>query len=156
LIRIFGQYAVYVLIPEGFTREVDTELRRLWKEGTGYDDHATRAQRCWEVEAKIANIRPWREKTNSPPHRAASARPLELITERDPLRANLDASKPQRTFCGSSFDGLETLLHICDRDFSPHFLSDLKRRQHLDLAGQVIAEWKDCDGGHLILQRSAR
>jgi hypothetical protein len=32
---------VYVLIPEGFTREVHTELRRLWKECTGYEDHPT-------------------------------------------------------------------------------------------------------------------
>jgi hypothetical protein len=64
------------------------------------------------VEAKIANIGPWREKTDSPIHRTASARPRELITERDALRANLDVSKPSRTYCGSSFDGLETLLHM--------------------------------------------
>lgn len=82
------------------------------------------------------------EKTDSPIHRAASARPRELITERDALRANLDVSTPTRTYCGSSFDGLETLLHIWDRDFSPHVLSDLEDRQHPDLWALVRCNWR--------------
>jgi hypothetical protein len=61
------------------------------------------------VEAKIANIRPWREKTNSPIHRAASARPRELITERDALRANLDVSKPPAHTAGPHL----TVLKLC-------------------------------------------
>lgn len=88
---------VYVLIPEGCAREVDTELRRLWKQCTRHEDHATVPSDVGAVEANIANISPWREKTDSRIHRAASTRPREPITEPDALRADLDVSKPPRT-----------------------------------------------------------
>jgi site-specific DNA recombinase len=40
--------------PQGFTREVNEELRRIWEERVGYDPTATR--RLTEIEAKIDNL----------------------------------------------------------------------------------------------------
>jgi site-specific DNA recombinase len=42
--------------PDGFTRQVNEELRRIWEESVGYDPTAKR--RLAEVEAKIGNL--WR------------------------------------------------------------------------------------------------
>ncbi len=44
-----------VVDPEGFTRQVNAELRRIWEESSGYDPDAKR--RLAETERKIENIR---------------------------------------------------------------------------------------------------
>jgi len=79
--------------PEGFTRQVNIELRRLWKESTGHGDNATARTEAARVEAKIANIR--RAVEDGFADAAwANARLGELIAERDALTPRLDGPEP--------------------------------------------------------------
>jgi hypothetical protein len=79
--------------PDGFARQVNMELRRMWQESTGYSDHTTALREIERVEARIAHIRraieeglddaPW-----------VNSRLRELGAERDALAATLNAPGP--------------------------------------------------------------
>jgi site-specific DNA recombinase len=79
--------------PEAFTREVNIELRRLWRESTGCVDQATVSTKTGAVEAKIANIRRAVEDGFADAS-WANARLRELIAEREVLSASLLVSEP--------------------------------------------------------------
>jgi len=79
--------------PEGFTRQVNAELRRLWKDSTGHADSVTARTEIGRVETKLANIRRAVEDGFADAS-WANARLRELIAEREALRASLDAPEP--------------------------------------------------------------
>jgi hypothetical protein len=79
--------------PEGFTRQVNIELRRLWEESTGYADNGTARKEVAEIESKIANIR--RAVENGLEDASwANTRLRELVAEREALRFRLDSPEP--------------------------------------------------------------
>jgi site-specific DNA recombinase len=79
--------------PEGFTRQVNVELRRLWQETTGYADNSTRQAEVTRLETKIANIRRAVEDGFADAS-WANARLRELLAERDALAATSDTTEP--------------------------------------------------------------
>jgi len=70
--------------PQGFTRQVNQELRRLWESQTGYDPDADRKVR--EIEGKIANI-PQAIEDGLTDASWANDRLRELLDERAKLEA---------------------------------------------------------------------
>jgi len=81
--------------PEGFTRQVNLELRRLWQESTGHADTDTVRRQIEHVEAKIANIRRAVE-DGFEDASWANARLRELLAEQEALTMTLDADEPPR------------------------------------------------------------
>lgn len=81
--------------PEGFTRQVNTELRRLWQESTGRADTHSVRKEIERVEAKLANIRQAVEDGFADAS-WANARLRELLAEREALTVSLDAAEPPR------------------------------------------------------------
>ncbi len=78
--------------PEGFTREVNIELRRLWTESTGRADANTARAQIEQIEAKISNIR--RAVENGFADAAwADARLHELVAERNAITVTPDQSE---------------------------------------------------------------
>ena len=70
--------------PQGFTRQVNQELRRLWESQTGYDPDAERKRR--EIEGKVGNVRQAIEDGLSDAS-WANDRLRELLDERAKLEA---------------------------------------------------------------------
>jgi DNA invertase Pin-like site-specific DNA recombinase len=79
--------------PEGFTRQVNAELRHIWEESTGFADRTTARTEIERVEAKIGNIRRAVEDGLADAS-WANARLRELIAERARLAASLDMNEP--------------------------------------------------------------
>ena len=79
--------------PDGFTHQVNQELRQIWKESTGYADNTKACKEVANVEAKITNIRRAVEDGYSDAS-WANARLRELSAERDALTAALNAPGP--------------------------------------------------------------
>jgi hypothetical protein len=79
--------------PEGFTRQVNIELRRLWEESSGHADRATAQKEIERVELKIGNIRRAVE-DGLEDASWANARLSELIAQREELTAKLDGPEP--------------------------------------------------------------
>ena len=81
--------------PEGFTRQVNAELRRLWEKSTGCADRATVHTEIERIEAKISNLRRAVE-DGFEDASWANARLRELIAERDRFAASLNLNeRPQ-------------------------------------------------------------
>jgi hypothetical protein len=79
--------------PEGFTRQVNAELLRIWEESTGFADRATARSEIERVEAKIGNVR--RAVEDGLDDASWANAPLrELIAERERLAARLDVGEP--------------------------------------------------------------
>jgi hypothetical protein len=78
--------------PEGFTRQVNVELCRLWEECTGHADIVTTRKEIERAETKIANIRRAVEDGFADAS-GANVRLRELVGERGMLTASLDASE---------------------------------------------------------------
>ena len=78
--------------PQGFTRQVNAELRRLWQE-SGHNDNATGHDEMEKIEAKIANIRRAVEDGFADAS-WANARLRELLAKRDALTRTLDSAEP--------------------------------------------------------------
>ena len=78
--------------PQSFTRQVNTELRRLWQE-SGHSDNATAHAEIQKIEAKIANIRRAVEDGFSDAS-WANARLRELLVKRDALTGSVDRAEP--------------------------------------------------------------
>jgi hypothetical protein len=80
--------------PEGFTKQVNLEIRRLWEETTGRAAGSGNGRKDAEgVEAKIANLRRAVEDGFADAS-WANARLRELIAERDALTARMDEQEP--------------------------------------------------------------
>ena len=79
--------------PEGFTRQVNAELRRIWEESTGYADKATARMEIAKVEGKIANLRRAVEDGFADAS-WANARLRELIVQREALTAGINMTEP--------------------------------------------------------------
>jgi site-specific DNA recombinase len=77
--------------PQGFTRQVNAELRRLWRE-SGHSDNATAHDEMEKTEAKIANIRRAVEDGFADAS-WANARLRELLAKRDSLTRTLDSAE---------------------------------------------------------------
>ena len=78
--------------PQGFTRQVNAELRRLWQE-SGHSENASAHAGIEKVEAKIANIRRAVEDGFADAS-WANARLRELLVKRDALTGSLDRTEP--------------------------------------------------------------
>jgi hypothetical protein len=78
--------------PQGFTRQVNAELRRLWQE-SGHSDNATAHAEIGKIEAKIANIRRAVEDGFADAS-WANARLRELLAKRDALNGSVDRAEP--------------------------------------------------------------
>ena len=79
--------------PEGFARQVNAELRRVWEESTGVGDRTRARIEIEGVDAKISNIRRAVEDGLSDAS-WANARLRELIAERERLAASLEVNEP--------------------------------------------------------------
>ncbi|HEY6289982.1 MAG TPA: recombinase family protein [Terriglobia bacterium] len=79
--------------PDGFTRQVNTELRHIWEESTGFADRAKAHTEIERIEAKIGNIRRAVEDGLADAS-WTNARLRELMAERERLAVSLDVSEP--------------------------------------------------------------
>jgi hypothetical protein len=79
--------------PEGFTKQVNAEIRRLWEETTGRAGSGDGRKEAERVEAKIANLRQAVE-DGLEDASWANARLRELTAERDALTARMDEPEP--------------------------------------------------------------
>ena len=79
--------------PEGFTRQVNDELRKLWKEPVRYAGTSQAIEEITTIEAKIANIR---RAIEDGFHDAqwANARLRELMSEREALIRHIAEPEP--------------------------------------------------------------
>ena len=91
--------------PKGFTRRVNEELRRLWKETTGHNPEA--AEQLRQVEAKIAHVRRAVE-DGLGDAQWANGRLHELAAERERLATHAAAStRPPQIDVGTVMAYLE-------------------------------------------------
>ncbi|HEV2378692.1 MAG TPA: recombinase family protein [Terriglobia bacterium] len=79
--------------PDGFTRQVNSELRRVWQEDGGHADSATAGTEIATTEAKIANIRRAVEDGFADAS-WANARLRELIAQREALTVRRGVMAP--------------------------------------------------------------
>jgi DNA invertase Pin-like site-specific DNA recombinase len=86
--------------PDGFTRQVNTELRRLWEDSTGYADNNKARKEIEHIETKIGNIRRAIEEGLADAQ-WANSRLRELSAERDALTAALNAPGPPQLDSGT-------------------------------------------------------
>lgn len=86
--------------PDGFTRQVNTELRRLWEDSTGYADNNKARKEIEQIETKIGNIRRAIEEGLADAQ-WANSRLRELSAERDVLAAALNAPGPPQLDSGT-------------------------------------------------------
>jgi site-specific DNA recombinase len=89
--------------PDGFTRQVNAELRRIWQESTGYDPSLPR--RIGDIDAKIANIRKAVE-DGLPDSEWAYTRMRELMEEKSALE-----SQPKATGKAPQVDAATALAY---------------------------------------------
>ena len=78
--------------PQGFTRQVNAELRRLWQE-SGHSDSASTHAKIGEIETRIAHIRQAVEEGLDDAS-WANARLRELLAKRDALSRAHDSAEP--------------------------------------------------------------
>jgi hypothetical protein len=86
--------------PHGFTRQVNTELRRLWEDSTGYADSDKARKEIEQIETKIGNIRRAIEEGLADAQ-WANSRLRQLSAERDVLAVALNAPGPPQLDSGT-------------------------------------------------------
>jgi hypothetical protein len=107
--------------PQGFTRQVNTERRRLW-EDSGHSDNATAHAEIEKIEAKIANIRRAVEDGFADAS-WANTRLRELLAKRDVLAGSLDRAEPPQL----DFQAVMAYCRQTEKVMSSGYAADRKR-----------------------------